>query len=67
MTDTLAHCPNSPHPENLHGVMNKDRQENYTTGQVDGTCAYCHQPVYAFSYTRDPWRAKAFIIEEEPV
>lgn len=66
LTEHQRYCPYSEHPRNLHGVMPRDKKLDHMTLIASGPCCYCHQLVWAYESTPDPWRTTSLIYAEEP-
>lgn len=59
------YCEQSEHQRKIHGVLRKDRSED--KDWIWGICCYCQQKVRAPWYSKEPWSAYIYLIEEEPV
>lgn len=66
LTEHQQYCPYSEHPRKLHGVMPRDKEHSYETLMAYGPCCYCHQTVWAYIDSSDPWRTTSLIYAEEP-
>ncbi|HET6915014.1 MAG TPA: hypothetical protein VFH56_02880 [Acidimicrobiales bacterium] len=62
-----THCARSDHPEKLHGVYPRDKNDSAQWDWVYGICCFCGQRVRGDRYKPTPWVSLDFIIEEEPV